>query len=89
MPISYGLSYVACLALGIGLIIGAGLVGFYVAPALQGSHRVVVTLLAIAGGIAGIVLAVKSVSRLEESSESTDEPHLPGIDADVDKRSHP
>lgn len=75
----------AALALGFALVVAGGLCAFYVVPALEPRFRAPGGLLSLAAVFAGLLLIVWSGRRLEASAGVADEPHIPGLDAEIEE----
>ena len=76
--------YWVLLVLGYTLVVGCGLVLFYVAPfQWQRSERLLLALAAGVGILSGIFLIACSVENLPQASAG-EEPHIPGLDAEVE-----
>ncbi|MCL6508679.1 MAG: hypothetical protein K6T59_16835 [Bryobacteraceae bacterium] len=76
--------YWVLLVLGYTLVVGCGLVLFYVAPfQWQRSERLLLALAAGVGILSGIFLIARSVENLPQASAG-EEPHIPGLDAEVE-----
>lgn len=75
---------IAFLTLGFVLVIAGGLCAFYVVPALDASVRAPGGVLAIAAVLAGLMLIAAGSRKLEASPGAADEPHIPGLDAEIE-----
>jgi hypothetical protein len=78
--------YIAVLTLGFALVVAGGLCAFYVVPALEPRLRAPGGLLSIAAVFAGLLLIINCGRRLEASSDEAEEPHVPGLDLDVETK---
>ncbi len=76
---------VAVLVFGFVLIVAGGLGAFYVVPALEPRLRAPGGLLSIGTVLAGLLLIISRSRKLEASAEPADEPHVPGLDAEVEE----
>jgi len=76
---------VALLLVGFALVVGGGLCAFYVVPHLEPRFRAPGGLLSIGTALAGLLLIISRSRRLESSAEPADEPHIPGLDAEVEE----
>lgn len=77
--------YWILLVLGYTLVVGCGLVFFYVAPfQWQRTDRLLLALAAGLGILTGIFLIARSVENLPQAPAGA-EPHIPGLDAEVEE----
>lgn len=76
---------VGLLTLGFAFVIGGGLCAFYVVPALEPGLRAPGGVLAIAAVFAGLLLIATSSRRLEATAGVVEEPHIPGLDAEIEE----
>lgn len=89
MPESRRTVYWVLLVLGYALVVGCGLVFFYVAPfQWQRIDRLLLALAAGLGILAGIFLIARSVEKIPQAGDG-EEPHIPGLDAEVEERGEP
>ncbi len=90
MPVVPQAGYLVALVVGFGLVIGGGYTAFYIASGIQETAvRALAGLLAVATILAGIVVIAKSFSKVEAASKPTNEPHLPGMDVEVEETEKP
>ncbi|MDW8354158.1 MAG: hypothetical protein RMK57_06470 [Bryobacterales bacterium] len=81
--------YWILLVLGYALVIGCGLVFFYVAPfQWQRTDRLLSAIPAALGILAGIFLIAWAVNKLPPVAEG-EGPHIPGLDAEVEEPGRP
>lgn len=76
---------VGLLTLGFALVVAGGLFAFYVVPAFEPGLRAPGGVLAIAAVFAGLLLIVSSCRRLEATAGILEEPHIPGLDAEIEE----
>lgn len=85
MPESRRTMYWILLVVGYALVVGCGLVFFYVAPfQWQRMDRLLLALASALGILAGIVVIARSVAKLPQATDG-EEPHIPGLDAEVEE----